>query len=108
MFRHAPKWSPASKVEIPALRLVPKKISLVKKTPPWKRPAPKVHWKKSLFLAELQVVDKQLFPDAPWKVAQKMKLRRFRFVRKSSHSQASSQSKKSCQSLSQGKTQQSH
>lgn len=93
MFPKAPGWSPLSKVELRALRVIPRKTKLHDKAP-WKKPEPKVHWRKKLGLAELQWVDKELFPDAPWHVARRLKLRRLRFARKQPKSPPHSQSSK--------------
>ena len=66
LFRKSPGINPASKLAVPALRVIPWRIKIFDKVPPHKRPQPKLLWKKKLLLAEVRLQRERLFPDAPW------------------------------------------
>ena len=73
----APGWTKASKLAIPAIRIIPWKIKLFDAPVLHKRPRSKVLWKKSFLFAELRVQKQQLFPNAPaWSPIQKVVLPR--------------------------------
>lgn len=108
MFPKAPSWSPASKLKFRAIRVVPKKSVRRESNSRSANERPKVHWKKNLGFGQLQWVDHQFFPNAPWSVARKLRLRRLRFLRKTPKSQAQSQSSESKKKESQAKSRQSH
>jgi len=75
--RKAPGWNPASKLEIPSIRIVPWKIKLFDSVAPHERPQPKVLWKKSFLFAELRFQRQQVFPNTPaWSPGQKITLPR--------------------------------
>ena len=73
----APRWTKASNLAIPAIRIIPWKIKLFDAPELHKRPRPKVLWKNSFLFAELRVQKQQLFPNAPsWSPIQKVVLPR--------------------------------
>ena len=79
-FKKAWKWNPASKAEIPTLRVVPWRIRFFDNVAPHKRPQPKVHWKQSFLLGELRWQHQQVFPETPaWSPFQKIKSTRLKF-----------------------------
>ena len=91
----APGLNPASKIEFPAVRIVPWKISLFDSVPAHKRPKPRVLWKKSFLFAELRLQEQQVAPNTPaWSPGQKVKLPRLKFGWKSSNSTTSNDKKK--------------
>lgn len=84
---NAPGWNKVSKLAIPAIRVIPWKITLFDTVAPHKRPQPKVLWKKSFLLAEIRLQKQQAFPNTPaWSPGQKFVLPRLGLGLKSSES----------------------
>jgi conjugative relaxase-like TrwC/TraI family protein len=75
LFPNAWSLNPASKLEIPTIRVIPWKIQLFKKPTANQRSKPDVRWKASLLGAELRIQYSRTFPDAPfWSPARKIQL----------------------------------
>ena len=87
LFPNAWSINPASKLEIPTIRVIPWKLQLFKKTPANKQPKPDVRWKAALLGAELRIQYSRTFPNAPfWSPARKIQLPALKLGWKSSPS----------------------
>ena len=101
--RKAPGWNPASKLELPAIRIVPWKIKLFDRVAPHERPQPKVLWKKSFLFAELRFQRQQAFPNTPaWSPGQKITMPRLSLGLKSKEPRKSKRTEESKQNKSHG------
>ena len=101
--RKAPGWNPASKLEIPSIRIVPWKIKLFDRVAPHERPQPKVLWKKSFLFAELRLQRQQVFPNTPaWSPGQKITMPRLSLGLKSTEPRKSKKTEESKQNKSHG------
>lgn len=99
----APGWNKASKLAIPAIRIIPWKITLFDAVAPHKRPQPKVLWKKSFLFAEIRLQKQQVFPNTPaWSPGQKFVLPRLSLGFKSSEPTKPKKAGKPKQSQTQG------
>ena len=86
-FRKAWRLNPASKVEIPAIRIVPRRITLFDPVPPHKRPKPKILWAKDFLLGEIRAQKEQIFPRLPaWSPGVNLTIPVLRFGRRSGQS----------------------
>ncbi len=93
-FKHSPsKWLrevsiPSAALELPCLKLGAPRPFPAR----WRR----IHWKKDLWIGELRIQDRVLFPKAPWwSLLHGRTLRAFRFTLGRSESRRSQQSSKS-------------
>ena len=109
LFPNAWSINPASKLNIPTIRVIPWKIKLFKKTSDKQPPKPDVRWKASMLGAELRIQYSRTFPNAPfWSPARKIQLPALKLGWKTSSSRNTTKMKDKAKRVSESERQATH